>query len=117
MSHDIQKREDVVRLVDNFYAAVLDDTLLAPFFLHIDFEHHKPRMVHFWSFVLLDEPGYVTNIFDKHAHMDLTKAALERWVSLFEFTTRQLFSGENTEQAVLRAKTIAWTFQEKMKLG
>jgi hemoglobin len=117
MLHDINTQEDVTKLVDTFYAAVLSDALLAPFFSRIDFDHHKPRMVHFWSFVLFDEPGYTTNIFDKHANMALTRDALQQWVLLFELTARQHFSGEKTEQAVLRAKTIAWTFQEKMNLS
>jgi hemoglobin len=116
MLHDIAAHQDVEKLVDAFYSGVVNDALLAPFFSEIDFEHHKPRMVHFWSFVLLDEPGYNTNIFDKHVKMALTKEALHQWVFLFEQTARQHFSGEKTEQAILRAKTIAWTFQEKMKL-
>lgn len=116
MLGDITTHDDIVTLVDRFYATVLSDSLLAPYFSQIDFDHHKPRMVHFWSFVLLDEPGYTTNIFEKHAQLPLTREALQQWVSLFEETARQLFSGEKTEQAVLRAKTIAWTFQEKMKL-
>jgi hemoglobin len=116
MSHDIQTREDIIKLVDVFYSAVLADALLAPYFSDIDFVHHKPRMIHFWSFVLLDEPGYATNIFDKHSQMALTKEALLRWVQLFEQTAREHFTGEITDRAVLRAKTIAWTFQEKMKL-
>ncbi len=117
MLSDIASNDDLEKLVDKFYTAVQEDAVLAPFFAHINFEHHKPRMVHFWSFVLLDEPGYTTNIFDKHANMALTKEALQQWVFLFERTAREHFSGEKTEQAILRAKTIAWTFQEKMKLG
>jgi len=115
--NDIATREDITRLVDEFYDAVLRDTLLAPFFAQLDFEHHKPRMVHFWSFVLLDEPGYTTNIFDKHAHMPLTAEAMTRWTTLFESTARSMFSGEKTDSAILRAKTIAWTFKEKMHLS
>jgi hemoglobin len=116
MLSDIAIHQDVERLVDKFYIAVMEDQILAPFFSHIDFTHHKPRMIHFWSFVLLDEPGYTTNIFDKHANMKLSREALQRWVELFEHSARQLFQGEKTEQAILRAKTIAWTFQEKMSL-
>ena len=116
MQRDISNRADIELLVDVFYDTVLSDTLLRPFFSEIDFVHHKPRMVHFWSFVLLEEPGYTTNIFDKHANLRLTKVALQQWVHLFEQTANQLFSGERTEQAILRARTIAWTFQEKMKL-
>ena len=116
MPNDILTRADIALLVDDFYSAVLKDNMLGPFFAHVDFAHHKPRMVHFWSFVLLDEPGYTTNIFDKHAHMPLTAEAMNRWTSLFEKTARAHFAGEKTEQAILRAKTIAWTFTEKMKL-
>ncbi len=114
---DIQSTDDIALLVERFYDAVLSNELLTPFFAQLDFEHHKPRMVHFWSFVLLDEPGYTTNIFDKHAHMPLTVDALNAWTALFESTARSLFSGEKTEQAILRAKTIAWTFKEKMHLS
>ena len=116
MLQDISTRADVELLVDTFYDAVLRDRLLMPYFSEINFSHHKPRMVHFWSFVLLDEPGYTSNIFEKHASMNLTKNALQQWVHLFEQTANQLFSGEKADQAILRAKTIAWTFQEKMKL-
>ncbi|MFM9004731.1 MAG: group III truncated hemoglobin, partial [Flavobacteriales bacterium] len=107
MPRDISSRHDIESLVDVFYSAVLKDAVLAPFFMHIDFEHHKPRMVHFWSFVLLDEPGYTTNIVDKHAHMPLTAEAMQHWVNLFETSVRAEFSGPNAEQAILRAKTIA----------
>lgn len=117
MLADISHQEDIELLVDQFYEAVQKDAVLAPFFADIDLEHHKPRMIHFWSFVLLDEPGYTTNIFDKHMHMPLTAVAMNRWVELFETTARSLFAGEKTEQAILRAKTIAWTFSEKMKLS
>lgn len=113
---DIASEEDIRLLVDRFYDAVLRDDVLSPFFSQIEFAHHKPKMVDFWAFVLLDKPGYTTNIFDKHAHMPLTAEALARWTSLFEATIRQLYAGEKTDTAVLRAKTIAWTFKEKMKL-
>ena len=113
---DIASEEDIRRLVDRFYDSVLRDDVLSPFFSRIEFTHHKHKMVDFWAFVLLDKPGYTTNIFDKHAHMPLTAEALARWTSLFEATIRQLYAGEKTDTAVQRAKTIAWTFQEKMKL-
>jgi hypothetical protein len=50
-------------------------------------------------------------------HMPLTAVAMNRWVELFETSARSLFAGEKTEQAIVRAKTIAWTFSEKMKLS
>lgn len=113
---DIETREDIEALVDAFYATVVNDALLSPFFAGINFKEHTPRMVHFWSFVLLDESGYTTNIFDKHAHLPLTSIAMQRWTELFELQVKKLFEGDKASQAVLRAKTIAWTFSEKMKL-
>ena len=44
---DIESPEDVSFLVDVFYKKILEDETLSPFFEHIDFEKHKPRMEHF----------------------------------------------------------------------
>jgi truncated hemoglobin YjbI len=49
--------------------------------------------------------------------MPLTLEAMNQWVTLFENTAGELFEGEKTNQAILRAKTIAWTFGEKMHLS
>jgi hemoglobin len=115
MLTDIRNIEDITRLVDAFYDKVLRDEVLRPFFADLDFEHHKPLMVHFWSFVLLDVTGYTTNVFDKHAHMPLKDQHFDRWITLFEATVREMFNGEKADTAILRAKTIAWTFKEKFK--
>lgn len=113
--HDILTKEDIRQLVDVFYGKVILDDVLKDFFSGLDFEHHKPKMIHFWSFVLLDEPGYTTNVFDKHAHMKLADEHFDRWISLFDETVHELFEGEKASMAVFRAKTIAWSFKEKFK--
>ena len=110
---DITTKHDVEHLVDTFYGRVLQDESLAPFFKNLDFQAHMPKMVHFWSFVLLDEAGYTTNVTDKHMHMPLSKAHFERWVALFHATVDELFTGEKAEMAKQRATLIAWTIQNK----
>jgi len=110
---DITSKQDVEKLVDTFYGRVLQDAELAPFFARLDFEAHMPKMVHFWSFVLLDEPGYTTNVTDKHMHMPLSKVHFDRWVALFHGTVDELFAGEKAEMAKQRATLIAWTIQNK----
>ena len=67
----IETRDDVQFLVENFYAKVVEDDVLAPFFINLNFNQHMPKMVHFWAFVLLDEAGYTTDVTAKHAHMRL----------------------------------------------
>ena len=113
---DISNKEDVILLVDEFYSRVLENALLAPFFADLDFEKHKPRMIHFWSFVLLDEEGYTTNVFDKHAHMQLKDEHFNEWLRLFEATVNDLFSGPKAADAILRAKTIGFTFAAKFRV-
>ncbi len=110
---DITTKQDVEQLVDTFYCRVLTDESLAPFFKNLDFKAHMPKMVHFWSFVLLDEPGYTTNVTDKHMHMPLSPVHFERWVALFHGTVNELFAGEKAEMAKQRANLIAWTIQNK----
>ena len=111
---DIQTKEDITLIVEEFYDRVLKDEKLAHFFAHLDFESHKPKMVNFWSFVLLDEPGYTTNVFDKHANLHANSSDFNAWVALFHSTVNELFEGEKAEAAKFRATTLGFTFGSKL---
>jgi hemoglobin len=111
---DITTRTDIETLVHKFYDRVLEDAVLAPFFRHIDFDHHLPKMVDFWAFVLLDHPGYSTDVTAKHLNMRLKKDHFDRWIALFNATMDELFSGENAGKAKQRAFLIRWTIESKM---
>lgn len=111
---EITIKDDIALLVNTFYGKVLQDELLKPFFANLDFEAHKPHMIHFWSFVLLDEPNYTTNVTEKHLHMPLKQEHFDRWLALFNQTLDELFSGEKAEMAKQRAATIAWTISNKI---
>jgi hemoglobin len=115
MKQDISTKADILLLVDTFYGRVLKDPLLAPHFAHINFEEHKPKMISFWSFALLNEPGYTTNVFDKHRDLKIDKSHFDRWLELFHQTIDELFEGEKANDAKLRASSIGWTFAEKMR--
>lgn len=111
---DIQSKEDIQLLVDSFYQRVLNDDMLVPFFKELNFEHHLPRMVHFWSFVCLDEPGYTTNITEVHSKMRLSKELFDRWVQLFHTTVDSLFMGDVASKAKERAFVMGWTMSSKL---
>jgi len=106
---------DVQLLVESFYSKVLKDEDLKPFFKHLDFENHLPKMVHFWCFVLLDEPGYTTNVVEKHLKMPLEHTHFERWLFLFNETIDELFEGEKVQLAKQRAAVIGWTIESKIE--
>lgn len=112
---DIQQKEDIELFVNVFYNKVLNNKSLAPFFQRLDFESHLPKMIHFWSFVLLDETGYTTNVTDKHMNMPLKKEHFDLWINLFNETLNELFKGEKVELAKQRASLIAWTIESKIK--
>ncbi len=114
MNKDIETRDDLVLLVDRFYGKVLEDPLIGPFFKNLDFEHHKPLMVRFWSFALLDEPGYTTNVIEKHLRFRIRKEHLDRWLFLFGETIDAHFTGERAEAAKQRASWVGWTILSKM---
>ncbi len=115
MKHDIKNKADIELLIRSFYASLLTNEEIQPMFANIDFEAHMPHMVAFWSFVLLDEEGYKTNVFDKHVHLPIKEHHFEIWLKHFENTIDSLFEGEKAEMAKLRAQTIAYTFKMKLK--
>lgn len=115
MKHDISTSEDVTLLVKTFYGNLLLNEEVKPVFEHVDFEKHMPHMIAFWEFVLLDKEGYTTNVFDKHVNLPLTENHFKIWLTIFESTVHHLFEGENAQKAILRAQTIGYSFEHKLK--
>jgi hemoglobin len=114
--NDIKTKDDVTFLVTSFYKKVVENENLNPFFTHIDWDTHLPKMIHFWSFVLIDEPGYSENVPDKHSNLNLKKEHFEIWLNLFHETVNELFAGEKADIAHQRADTIAWTISNKLNI-
>ena len=114
MKADINSKADIELLVNNFYNKLLVDDLMAPHFLGLDLNHHIPRIVSFWSMVLLDDAGYKTNVFDKHSHLKINQSHFDKWVNLFSETVDELFIGEKANLAKQRAAILGYTFGSKM---
>lgn len=112
---EIENIEDVTLLVEAFYSKAFVDPKLSPHFEGMDFEAHKPKMIAFWAFVLLDQPGYTTNVFDKHTHLKIDSSHFNQWIKLFHAVVDEHFIGEKANDAKLRATTIGWTFGNKME--
>jgi len=113
--NDIAEIKDIEKLVDTFYHQVFHHEELAPFFKHLNYHSHRIKMIQFWAFVLLDQPGYTTQVYDKHAQMRFDPVLFDTWAQLFCATVQSLFEGERATQAQQRAKTLARTFAEKFK--
>ena len=89
-------RESITRLVYSFYDEVRADPLLGPTFdtvLAGRWAAHLPRMVEFWSTLVLSTRSFSGNVFAKHmALADITPQHFERWLALWFATTASLFT-------------------------
>ena len=107
---DILNEEDVTLLVHTFYAKVRADALLGPIFELIiknNWAPHLSRMVDFWSTILLYTRKYKDDPMPKHMQLPVEQRHFDRWLLLFNETLDNLFTGTVTENARLRAASIA----------
>lgn len=118
---DISSRDDIVKLVDQFYEKVLDDETIGYIFkdvAKIDIKSHMPRMYDFWESTVLNKTTYRGNPMKVHLDLNeqerLKKAHFDQWLALFNATVDELFRGEKAELAKTRALSIATVMQIKL---
>ena len=111
--HDIKTKSDIEILINAFYFRLLQIPEMKVVFEGINFESHLPNIIHFWSFVLLDESGYKTNVFEKHTHLPIKLHHFDIWLNVFIQTTDELFLGETADLAKQRALVLTHTFKSK----
>ncbi len=120
--HDIESREDVMKLVDTFYERVKVDPVIKHFFtevIDIDWQEHMPTMYDFWESMLLGRMSYRGNVMSKHIALDqkspLQKEHFDRWLTRWIETVDMLFVGDRAEEAKKRAKMTAPLMQYKVE--
>lgn len=115
---DIQNREDIKQMVDSFYDKVNKDEELSYIFndfAKINWEKHLPIMYNFWGKILLGQGDYRGNPFEKHIPLPVESRHFERWVKIFCENIDSQFRGEKAEETKLRAQSIAYIFDTKLK--
>lgn len=110
---DICNKEDIELLIRTFYNSLLQIDEMKPPFEGLDFEKHIPHIVSFWAFVLLDEEGYKTNVFDKHIDLPIKPHMFDVWLKTFTDSVDGLYHGEKADLAKQRATVLAFTFKSK----
>ena len=121
MRQDIQNRADIEKLMEVFYGKLLVDKELSFIFIEvakIDIKKHLPILCDFWESILFPVSKYRRNAMEVHLKLNekhhLTKAHFEKWLSLFDETVDELFTGEKAHQAKVRALSIATIMQMKI---
>jgi hemoglobin len=110
---DITNKQDIEKIINLFYEKLLHIDEIKSVFKGINFQSHLPNIVSFWSFVLLDEQGYTTNVFEKHIHLPIKPEMFEVWLKVFVDSVDELFTGEKAELAKQRATILTFTFKSK----
>ncbi len=103
------------RLVRQFYANVRRDPVLGPIFCDriTDWEPHLQRMCAFWSSVVLMSGRYHGNPMVKHLPLPIDAVHFDRWLALFEETSRKVCTPAAAAHFNERARRIA----ESLELG
>lgn len=117
--NDIVNEEDVRALVEDFYGRLVIDPVVGHFFTGLHLTEHLPRIRAFWEMVLLDKPGYTTNVTDVHLRLHqripMKKEHFDRWLELWRATVDAHFEGRNAEEAKLRALSVGGVMLYKVQ--
>ena len=112
---DLQDRNDITLLLQNFYARATKDHVIGSKFQHLNMSEHIEVIADFWEMILFGGSNYKGDPFGKHLHLDLKDEHFEVWVGLFHQTVDEMFEGKNAEESKTRASTISNVFKHKLK--
>lgn len=112
MKPDVQNREDIDLLMNEFYSRALRDDLIGYIFTDVarlDLDHHLPVIGDFWETILFRSGNYARhgrNPMQVHlalnAKESLRPEHFDRWIEIFYKVVDENFEGPNAD--VLREK-------------
>lgn len=107
--------ESIHTLVHTFYDGVRQDAILGPVFdqvLQGNWSSHLPRMVDFWSTILLGSSKFQGNVYGKHMALSgITNEHFVHWLTLFKQTVNALYAPEQAAIIEEIADRIAGSLQ------
>jgi hemoglobin len=96
-------RDDITRVVKQFYSAVRSDAVLGPIFAHSiatdDWPEHEAKIVRFWANAILNEKDYSGNPMMVHKAQGQVKPEhFEIWLALFKCTVDRVLPSIPAQQ-------------------
>jgi hemoglobin len=120
---DIENKDDLYYLVDNFYKRLLSDASISYLFtdvVKIKLEEHLPILVTFWSQAIFDTGGYFNNLTKIHLDINrkenLTPELFTIWLNHFKNSVDDNFVGTNAEKIKTQALSLATIMQIKINI-
>ena len=125
MLHDTVDRANVEKMVRSFYAMIVQDDIVGPFFtraLGSDLKNdkwydHFRTLDNFWLMLMKGEPGYFGDPFGPHAFLgELSPETFDRWLKRFDEHIRTLYVPEIADKFYKKAEILAKQFQERLEI-
>ena len=119
---DIERREDLLLIMEKFYDKLLVDETISFFFTRVTkvdqhLEEHFEILATFWEQALFLKGGYHNNMFQKHKDIHeksaFTKEHFDTWLKHLYTTLDEYFKGEKVEQMKTQALNMATVLQIK----
>ena len=123
--HKSINEEDITLLVRKFYAKVLKDPLLAPFFIKILgenihntlWEEHLALLIDFWKFIALGYNEYKGNPLQPHLLIEgLSRKEFTQWLYIFHQTVNTIYMPSSGIYFKNKSTDIAENFMRKLSL-
>lgn len=125
MLYDTVERVSIEPMVREFYAMIVKDDLVGPYFVRALgsdlkndkwYEHYR-TLDKFWLMLMNGEPGYTGDPFGPHAFLgDLSPETFDRWLKLFNEHVRKYYVPEIADKFYKKAEILAKQFQERLEI-
>jgi len=117
-------KDNIETMVMNFYARVLKDDIVGPFFIEelgedMDNKYWKPhlkKLVNFWATTVLEDNSYTRDPFNPHMVMDLETETFDRWLKLFFETLEEVYEPQMADIFKEKSRNIAQDFMRNLGL-
>ena len=120
-------KENLNKLVTNFYAKVIKDDLIGSIFIDtlgedldsVKWKVHLRLITNFWAAIALGDTAYNSSPFAPHIALKdrLSVEAFERWLKLFFETLNSIYEPALAQQFLARSKNIAGNFIRNLQLS
>ena len=118
--------ENIRTLVMNFYAKIINDDIVGPFFIaklgediHSElWQTHLETIVGFWTSLAFGKPRYNGNLFLPHTQLgQLKRETFEQWLKLFAETLDEVYVERIAESFKERSRLIARNFMNNLMIS
>jgi hemoglobin len=125
MLHNKVTKENLHQMVKIFYAKILKDEVVGPFFIaklgddlkSDTWEAHLKLLTNFWASIALGDFEYRGNPFAPHVALEgLSREAFQRWLELFAETLDMVYVPQIADSFKQRSTVIAGNFMRNLRI-